>query len=225
MYDFSIILALIKWILIFFIACFVFSQVVVRIIRQFYQFPIPAFLARLIDNPIRRKIQPPKAIAEWIGAKEGMSILEIGPGTGTFTFEVAKKVGKDGHVSTIDIQEPIISALKKKIEKMGVENISARQASAYELPFPDENFDRVFMVTVLGEIPDKRKALCEIRRVLKDDGLLAIGEFLPDPDYPKRETVIGWCKESGFALFEQYGNLLHYLLTFKKSLTRIIKMV
>jgi len=216
MYDFSIIYTLIKWILVFLIAWFVFVQVVVRIIRQFYQFPIPAFVARLIDNPIRRKIQPPKLIAEWMGAKKGMSILEIGPGPGTFTFEVAKKVGKDGHVSTIDIQESIVSELNEKIKKQGIENVSARQASVYELPFSDKNFDRVFMITVLGEIPDKKKAISEIMRVLKDDGLLAIGEFLLDPDYPRRKTVIGWCKESGFDLSAQYGNLLHYLLTFKK---------
>ncbi len=43
-----------------------------------------------------------------------------------------------------------------------------------------------------------------IKRVLKDDGLLAIGEFLPDPDYPRRKTVAAWCQESGFSLMEQY---------------------
>lgn len=220
MYNFSIIFEVIKWILIFLIAWFIFVQVVVRLIRQFYQFPIPAFVARLIDNPIRRKIQSPKLIAEWIGAKKGMSILEIGPGPGTFTFEVVKKVGKNGYVSTIDIQEPIVSELNKKIGKLRIENVSARQASAYKLPFSDESFDRVFMVTVLGEIPDKRKALSEIKRVLKNDGLLAIGEFLPDPDYPRKKTVIGWCKKSGFALSEEYGNLLHYLLTFKIPLQK-----
>jgi ubiquinone/menaquinone biosynthesis C-methylase UbiE len=73
------------------------------------------------------------------------------------------------------------------------------------------------MVTVLGEIPDKRKALLEIKRVLKDEGLLAIGEFLPDPDYPRKSTVTGWCHDSGFELNEQFGNWLHYLLTFEKS--------
>ncbi|MEM3063274.1 MAG: dimethylmenaquinone methyltransferase, partial [Nitrososphaerota archaeon] len=78
--------------------------------------------------------------------------------------------------------------------------------------------DRVFMITVLGEISDKKKALIEIKRVLKDDGLLAIGELLFDPDYPRRKTVIGWCKDAEFKLIGSYGNIFHYLLTFKKSM-------
>ena len=49
--------------------------------------------------------------------------------------------------------------------------------------------------------PDKKKALIEFKRVLKDDGLLAIAEFLPDPDYPRRKTVTDWCKEEKL---EQY---------------------
>ncbi len=73
------------------------------------------------------------------------------------------------------------------------------------------------MVAVLGEIPDKQRALAEFKRVLKDDGYLAIGEFLPDPDYPRRSTVTAWCKEVGFELAEAYGNIIHYLLLFSKA--------
>ncbi|MFC1922050.1 class I SAM-dependent methyltransferase [Chloroflexota bacterium] len=213
----SSVLNMIKWILLFLAAYFIFVMTVVRLIRHFYQFPIPSIFAPLIDNPIRRKIQSPTVIAQWMGVKDCMSILEIGPGSGTFTFEVAEHVGDDGRVYAIDIQESIVTALGGKAEKLGVDNVSVRQASAYELPYPDRYFDRVFMVTVLGEIPDKRKSLLEIKRVLKDEGLLAIGEFLPDPDYPRKSTVTGWCEESGFELNEQFGNWLHYLLTFVKS--------
>jgi ubiquinone/menaquinone biosynthesis C-methylase UbiE len=152
-----------------------------------------------------------------MGVIEGMFILEIGPGSGTFTFEVAEHVGDAGRVHAIDIQESIVNALSEKVEEKGVKNVDVRQASAYDLPFSNGYFDRVFMVTVLGEIPDKRKALLEIKRVLKDEGLLAIGEFLPDPDYPRKSTVTGWCHDSGFELNEQFGNWLHYLLTFEKS--------
>ena len=206
-----------KWILLFLTAYFIFVMTVVRLIRHFYQFPIPSIFAPLIDNPVRRKIQSPAIIAKWMGVEEGMAILEIGPGSGTFTFEVAEHVGDNGRVYAIDIQKSIVTALAEKVEKLGVENVSVRHASAYELPYPDRYFDRVFMVTVLGEIPDKRKALMEIKRVLKDDGLLAVGEFFPDPDYPRKSTVTGWCHDSGYELNNQFGNWLHYLLTFEKS--------
>lgn len=213
----SSVLLLFKWVLIALLIYILFVEVVLRIVRKFYQFPIPPYVARLIDNPIRSHIQPPDKIAEWMSVGESMSILEIGPGPGTFSFAVARRVGEAGHVYAIDIQESIVCALRKKVEQRGISNISVRHASAYTLPFSDQYFDRIYMIAVLGEIPDKQRALSEFKRVLKDDGLLAIGEFLPDPDFPRRKTVTTWCQESGFTLTEQYGNLLHYLVLYKKQ--------
>ncbi len=94
-------------------------------------------------------------------------------------------------------------------------------ASASHLPFADGTFARAFMIAVLGEIPDKRKALLEIKRVLKEDGLLAIGEVLPDPGYPRRKTVIRWCENAGLTLAESYGSLLHYVLVFRKASRKV----
>ena len=210
-------ITIIKWAFLALLAYIFFVEVVLRIVRRFYPFPIPGFIARLIDNPIRRRIQPPEKIVEWLGVEEGMSLLEIGPGPGTFTFEAARQVGEDGCVYAIDIQESILTSLNKKIDQQGVRNIIAEQASAYELPYPEGYFDRVYMVAVLGEIPDKQRALAEFKRILKDDGFLAIGEFLPDPDYPRKSTVTAWCQEAGFVLAETYGNIMHYLLLFSKA--------
>lgn len=210
-------LGVIKCLLLVLLGYILFVQVVVRIIRRFYQFPIPSFVARLIDNPVRRLIQPADKVVAWMGVKPGMSMLEIGPGPGTFTFEAADLVGETGQVFAIDIQESIISSLKKKIEQKGISNVIPEQASAYELPYLDGYFDRVYLIAVLGEIPDKQRALTEFRRVLKDDGCLAIGEFLPDPDYPRKTTVTTLCKEAGFEMVESFGNIIHYLLLFTKA--------
>ena len=145
-----------------------------------------------------------------------MRVLEIGPGSGTFTIEAARRVGARGKVFAVDIQPAMISRLNSRLQKEEIENVETKVASAYELPHPNGIFDRVFMIAVLAEIPDRNKALLEIKRVLKDDGLLAIGEILPDPDYPRRKTVIRWCKDAGFELVREFGGTLHYLLTFEK---------
>jgi ubiquinone/menaquinone biosynthesis C-methylase UbiE len=155
--------------------------------------------------------------------EEGMQVLDVGPGPGTFTFAVASNAGDTGHVFAVDIQESIITNLNEKISQIGITNVSARQESVYELPFPDQYFDRIFMIAVLGEIPNKKRALFEFRRVLKDDGALAIGEFLPDPDFPRRKTVVAWCAGAGFRLSEQFGNWLHYLLLFRKPNSKIVE--
>lgn len=66
---------------------------------------------------------------------------------------------------------------------------------AYHLPLPDAGVDLAFMVTVLAEIPDRQRALAELKRVLKPEGLLSITEALFDPDYPHRSTVTRWCEQ------------------------------
>jgi len=207
-------LTVLYWIIAFSIGWLI----LIRVVRHFVHFPIPAFVAQLIDNPIRRQIQPPTKVVDWIDMREGMHVLEMGPGAGTFTIMAANRVGEKGRIYAVDIQPSVISKLDCKLQRDKITNVTTKVASAYEFPFSNRTFDRVFMIAVLGEIPDKKRVLFEIKRVLKDNGLLAIGEFLPDPDCPRRKTVIDWCKGTGFELINGYGGLLHYLLTFQKSI-------
>jgi len=209
-------LFIIFWTLVILVA----YLVIIRIVRWFIPFPIPAFVVRFIDNPLRRRIQPPAQVVDWIGLRGDMVALEIGPGPGTFTIEAARRIDGTGKLFAVDIQPSVITALNDRLQREQVTNVKAEVADVYELPFSDNTFDRVFLVTVVGEIPDKARALVEIRRVLKDDGLLAVGEFLPDPDYPRRKTVIRWCQSVGFELVTGYGGIMHYLLLFKKAAAR-----
>ena len=71
------------------------------------------------------------------------------------------------------------------------------------------------MVAVLAEVPNRQRALKEFKRVLSPDGILAVGELLFDPDYPRRKTVIRWCEEAGFEPLKSHDAVLHYLLTFR----------
>jgi len=208
-----VILTIVTWMLVVLVGFFLG----VRIVRRIVHFPIPPFIARFIDNPFRRRIQPAATVVDWIGIQDGMCVLEIGPGPGTFTIEAAKRVGANGKVFAVDIEQAEISRLNRRLHRENITNVTARLASACELPFPDKTFDRVFMVTVLAEIPDRKRALLEIKRVLKDEGLLAVGELLLDPDYPRRKTVIGWCKDAGLEPVAAHGGLVHYLVTFGKE--------
>jgi len=214
----SIILRVIFWAFVVLLVWFIFVETVVRIIRRYVHFPIPAFAARFIDNPIRRRLQPPQKVVNWINIQDGMYVLEIGPGPGTFTIEAAKHAGRKGKVFALDIEPKLISKLKNRLKKEEIANVMAIVASAHQLPFPNNVFDRVFMITVLAEIPDKRRTLLEVKRVLKNSGILAVGEFLLDPDYPRRKTVTSWCKNAGLQMVNGYGGILHYVLTFKKQL-------
>ena len=118
---------------------------VVRIIRYFYKFPMPQFLANLIDNPFRRKIQPPGEMPLRHDIMPGMTVLEVGPGNGRYTIETARRVGQSGKVVAIDIEPRMIERVLTRARDEGVTNIEARTADVYDLPFEDGAFDAVTM--------------------------------------------------------------------------------
>jgi len=196
-------------------------QILSRVVRKLYHFPAPFFIGRFLDSSYRRWVQPPDKLIERSGIKPGMKVLDLGCGSGAFTTFVARAVGKEGKVYALDIQPEMLRQLERKLakaENQGIQNVELKQASAYELPFEDESLDLVYMVTVLEEIPDRSRALREVKRVLKPGGILAVTEFLPDPDYPLRSTVIKTCQREGFVLDASLGNLWNYTIRFRKPL-------
>jgi len=190
---------------------------IVRIVRYFYKFPMPQWMAELIDNPFRRRIQPPGETAVRHGIKPGMQVLEVGPGNGTYTLGAADQVGNEGQVVTVDIEPKIINRLKKRLEDESISNVDARVADVYSLPFGDNSFDLIFMITVINEIPDIPKALSEFHRVLKNSGTLVFSELFMDPDYPLAGTLIHKTQESNFRLIEKIGGFFYYTLIFEKA--------
>ncbi len=204
--------------LLIFAGILIFIQTVLRLIRHYYHAPTPAIVTQIIDNPIRRRfIQKPETVAERMHLKPGMTIVEIGPGKGTYTIEVAKRILPEGKVYAVDIQESVVQSLEKRVERGGVMNVFPMVDDAYNLSFEDGSVDRVFAIACLPEIPEPVRALREMYRILKDDGIVSLSEMFPDPDYPRRKTEIRWAEEAGFELDAMFGNWFIYQLNFRKK--------
>lgn len=209
--------ALFVFLLVLLIAL-VYILIIAKIVRKYYKFPIPGFLTRVIDNPIRRRfVQKPKVIATRMQLKPGMRVVEIGPGKGNYTKAVAEKILPDGKVYAIDIQESVIDRLSKKVEKEKISNIIPMIDDAYNLSFEDESINRIFLIACLPEIPDPVKALREFKRVLKPDGIISLCEMFLDPDYPRRKTEKKWAEQAGLKFIQGFGNWFVYQLNFGKK--------
>jgi ubiquinone/menaquinone biosynthesis C-methylase UbiE len=146
-----------------------------------------------------------------------MLVLEIGPGSGTYTLAAARRVGKEGQVVAVDIAPKIIDHLKRRISHEVIPNIELSVADAQALPFLTQSFDLIYMISVIGEIPDKPQALREFHRVLKPEGSLAFSELLPDPDYPLASHLVRLVESQAFHLKERKGKLFYYTLIFRKE--------
>ena len=188
-----------------------------RIVRAVYRFPMPHFMASVIDNPLRRVIQPPEEMALRHGVEPGMKVLEVGPGSGTYTVAAARRVGDEGQVVAIDIEPKMVERVERRAQAEGVTNIEARVADVYDLPFDAETFDAIYLMSVVGEIPKPAMALQEFQRVLSPTGTLAFSELLVDPDYTRSSTLIEMAGKAGLQPTSKSGNLFHYTLVFEKG--------
>jgi len=79
----------------------------------------PWWLGYLLVSPVRRLVQDPrKVLAPYV--REGMTVLEPGPGMGFFTLELARLVGPSGRVVALDIQPRMLAGLSRRIARAGL---------------------------------------------------------------------------------------------------------
>jgi ubiquinone/menaquinone biosynthesis C-methylase UbiE len=140
----------------------------------------------------------------------GERVLEIGPGTGYYTLDMAEWVGPDGAIEIFDLQQEFLDHTMRRAAERGLANVVPTRGDATSLPYEDASMDAVVLTAVLGEIPDPAAALREIRRVLKPTGRLVVGELFGDPHF----TTLGSLKRQTAAASLTYehhsGNPLAY---------------
>jgi ubiquinone/menaquinone biosynthesis C-methylase UbiE len=102
-----------------------------------------------------------------------MRVLDCGCGPGSITTDLAQIV-PSGEIVGIDIEHSQIAAARALAHERGLTNITFEAASIYALPFPDASFDAVLAHTVVEHLREPTRALREIRRVLRYDGLIGV---------------------------------------------------
>ena len=119
----------------------------------------------------------------------GERLLEIGVGTGYYSHDMADWVGPEGTLELFDLQQEFLDHVMRGAAERGLANLVPTQGDATALPYEDASVDAVVLTAVLGEIPDRAAALREIRRVLKPDGRLVVGELFGDPHFTTRASL------------------------------------
>jgi ubiquinone/menaquinone biosynthesis C-methylase UbiE len=110
----------------------------------------------------------PKFI-DFAGLAPGETILDVGCGTGSLTFELAKSADL-AEIQAIDFSPVFVEAAK---EKNTDPRVTISQADATALPFADNIFDRTLALLVLHFVPEAGKAVAEMRRVVRPGGVVA----------------------------------------------------
>lgn len=152
----------------------------------------------------------------WSGAKPGDCVLDICCGSGDLAFLLSHKVGSLGKVMGLDFsweQLRIASSRQRSLSNSCYDNIEWVEGDALNLPFPDGSFDAITMGYGLRNVVDKRRALEEMRRVLKEGSKVSILDFNKTTQ-PTTAAIQEWMINnivvpvaSGYGLAEDYKYL------------------
>lgn len=131
-----------------------------------------------LASPIRRWMQnPEEAVAPYI--REGMTVLEPGPGMGFFTLPMAGLVGPSGRVVAVDIQQQMLDGLRKRATRAGLlPRIDLRLAKPESLGIEDLKgaVDFVLAFAMVHETPSAERFFYQVGEALKPGGTLLLAE-------------------------------------------------
>jgi ubiquinone/menaquinone biosynthesis C-methylase UbiE len=162
----------------------------------------PWWLGYFLASPLRRWLENPKEIlATYV--REGMTVLEPGPGMGFFTTELARRVGANGRVVAIDLQPKMLHGLKRRLQKSGLENrIDARLASADSLGLDDlrGKVDFILAYAVVHEMPSSRAFFSQAAIATKPGARLLLVEPRGHVTPEEFEGELEDAAQAGFSL-------------------------
>jgi len=191
-------------------------RILAKVFRRWIEVPAPAFLGAFLSSRFRERLQSMDQVIARSGIQPGMTVLDLGCGSGALSLPLAEVVGEEGLVVAVDLQRAMLRQLTARMPPADFTRILPIQASACALPLADESMDACVMSSALQEIPDRYRALREVERVLKPGGILAVTEFLIDPDYPFMSTTMRLGEQAGFEVEAIEGNLWNYTVRFRK---------
>jgi len=126
------------------------------------------------------------------GLKRGSRVVDLGCGLGFLSLEAARVVGPEGRVIAVDHSPGALEVLRREAAERGLTNLRTLQADVAALPLEGEEVDAVVARSVLSYVPDRRTALKEAQRVLKEGGILSFFE----PVLAEEEFIVDWGREA-----------------------------
>lgn len=158
----------------------------------------PVWVGYLLANPIRKLIHNPYKIL-FPFVKEGMKVVEIGPGIGFYSIPMAEMVGVKGAIYCIDIQQTMLDKITLRTQRKGLQNIEVRlsDSESYKLSNLSGQIDFVLLFAVVHEVYNESRLFKEVAFSLKPGGRVLFAE-------PKGHVTESQVMKS-ISIAERYG--------------------
>jgi SAM-dependent methyltransferase len=143
--------------------------------------------AEWLERSERELEEEPDKALDALGPLAGLTIADVGAGSGYFTVRLAARAGTKGRVFANDLQPEMLKMLAARLVRENIGNVTLVQGSIDDPRLPISSIDVALMVDVYHEFSEPQKMLRAIRTALKTGGRLVLVEYRKeDPDVPIR---------------------------------------
>ncbi len=136
--------------------------------------------AAWLERPERMAEERPDLVLAALELTPGMTVADIGAGSGYFSWRMAERVGSGGTVYAVDIQPEMIGILRRQMAQRGAANVKPILGAVTNPRLPAEQLDLVLMVDVYHEFEYPYEMLGAIARALKPGGRVVFVEYRGD---------------------------------------------
>jgi len=130
---------------------------------------------RHLERGDRAAWQKPEKVVAWLGLKGDETLVDVGAGSGYFTFRFTNAL-PGGRVVATDIEQAMLDHIRAQADKAGVRNLSTALATATDPRIPAKA-DIVFVCNVYHHIPDRPAWLASVKRQMRPGARLIFLEF------------------------------------------------
>ena len=142
-----------------------------------------------LERPEREDEEAPSKALDALQLKPGMTVADIGAGSGYYSSRMAKRVGPTGRVYATDIQPGMIALLERRIKSEGLTNVTTVLGGLDDPRLPPSSIDLAIMVDVYHELQEPQVFLQRLKGAFKPGGRLVLLEFRKeDPKIPILEV-------------------------------------
>jgi cyclopropane fatty-acyl-phospholipid synthase-like methyltransferase len=142
-----------------------------------HRFENAADWAKEFDNPERDAWQKPAEVVALLQLAPGMTVADIGAGTGYFEPHLSRAVGPTGHVLALDVEDSMVAYMKERAAKEGLANVAPAKVPLDDPQLPKGGVDRVLIVDTWHHIDGREAYAAKLREGLAPGGFVAIVDF------------------------------------------------
>jgi len=151
---------------------------------------LPASMSGILFRKDRDEIERPEETIDAMNLEKGDLVADIGSGPGYYSLRLAQRVGPDGVVFAVDIQQEMLDQLAERMKKAGIRNIYPVLGDFTDPHLPKGKIDWVLLVDAYHEFSEPEKMLEHILASLTPDGRVALLEYRAEQEDDRMPKMI-----------------------------------